>query len=229
MAVYGRDRNPGKIDPLAKSSSLLLEMLVDSPYAVWMCDDGTGAPLDKSGNGRHLTLSLGTNTYTTDPDYGTVLTMTNGLWAWPFRLPQSSYTLESWVKFNSSVVEQSPISDWGGNYSAGAMIYLSSMSLRGYHGAAGYISGGTLSTGAWYHLVLTWDGSIVRLYVNGVEVGTLGTSATPGTANGPSNGAFLSGYGNTIASAKVNGVGRGFAVYTQALSATRITAHYGYA
>ncbi len=70
MSVTRRSRLPGKVDPLAMSSTLLNEVLLDNPYAFWLCDDGSGAPTDKSGNSRHSTLSLGSNNYVIDPSYG---------------------------------------------------------------------------------------------------------------------------------------------------------------
>jgi hypothetical protein len=55
-----------------------------------------------------------------------------------------------------------------------------------FNGAVDYFaSPSALAVNAWSHVAVTWDGSIMRLYVNGVEVanhartGTLQTTTTP--------------------------------------------------
>ena len=41
--------------------------------------------------------------------------------------------------------------------------------------------GGTIETNVWIHVAATWDGSTMRLYKNGVEVGSLAKGGTLGT------------------------------------------------
>lgn len=60
MVAYGRTRNPGKIDPLALSSTYVNAVLADGPAGFWMLDDTTGTvATDISGNGRHGTYQAG--------------------------------------------------------------------------------------------------------------------------------------------------------------------------
>jgi hypothetical protein len=44
------------------------------------------------------------------------------------------------------------------------------------NGVTHNVSGGSVTAGAWHHMAATWDGSTIRLYLDGVEVGA--TSAT---------------------------------------------------
>jgi hypothetical protein len=44
---------------------------------------------------------------------------------------------------------------------------------------AGFAGGTTLNTGTWYHLAGTWDGSLVRVYVNSVLDNTPGSKSAP--------------------------------------------------
>ena len=207
--------------------SLLQEVMADGPQTLWIGNDGSGAPQDSSGNSRHLTLANGSNTYASDGTYGTVLDMSSGSWTTTFRCPQSAYTLEAWIRLSTNVSgDACPIGDWGGNNTFGAMMLLtpSSNALLAYHRES-TISGGNLSTGTWYHLAQTWNGSTVRLYLNGSEVGTpISTSTAPGTAN-ESGLSRVSSYGGVATGRRVPGQGRFIAWYSSALSGSRIAAH----
>ncbi len=49
-----------------------------------------------------------------------------------------------------------------------------------YDGSAHYVTGTTsLSLGAWYHYVEIWNGTTIRMFVNGVEEGTPASSNSP--------------------------------------------------
>lgn len=79
----------------------------------------------------------------------------------------------------------------------------------------------TLSTGVPYHVVCTWNGTTVTLYVNNVSVG----SATQ-------NGAPLAGVTDPVEFMRFNGTyytsakAQHFAIYNTALSATKVQNHY---
>ncbi len=214
---------------LAQRKSLLQEMLADSPAALWPCADGSGAPQDASGNARHVSLAAGTNTYTPDSTYGTVLDMSAGSWTTTYRCPQSAYTLTARLRLSSNVSgDACPIGDWGGDLALGAMIVMTGSvnGLRGYHRGS-TITGPNLNTGQWYHLAQTWDGSTVRLYVDGAEVGTpISTTTAPSTANGSGSASRLSSYGQTATGRRVPGVGRYLSWYATALSGARIAVHH---
>lgn len=78
------------------------------------------------------------------------------------------------------------------------------------------VSAGTLSTGKWTHLCMTSDGTTVRAYVNGIQVGT-GTSPS----SQPSAIAYLGGWPGQTART-VDGQLDDFRIYGRALSVQEI-------
>ncbi len=97
-----------------------------------------------------------------------------------------------------------------------------------------------LPASTWTHLVVVYNfsGDTVELYKNGVSLGaktlafgsdTLTFGATNASGNGTSSLAWLGRNGNGPLATAANPIGAGFdefAIYTQALSATEILAHY---
>lgn len=86
-----------------------------------------------------------------------------------------------------------------------------------FHGSSTY----TILTGVWYHVVGTYDGSALRLYINGLIRGT-STAATETDVDSAID-AIVGGFGS----------GTGFlgylaevAIYNAALSATQVMDHY---
>jgi hypothetical protein len=78
-----------------------------------------------------------------------------------------------------------------------------------------------LSSGVWAHLAVTYNGSSVILYINGVaDSGSVATSAAS-TESG--NGVYI---GTSWAGTRTNAVIDEAAIYPSALSAARILAHY---
>lgn len=69
-----------------------------------------------------------------------------------------------------------------------------------------YISGITLTTGIWYHLAITWNGTMAKLYVNGIESYSKSASGSFSASNHFAIGARTNGTaGNTFAYAIKNG------------------------
>jgi len=86
-------------------------------------------------------------------------------------------TMECWVKFNTLAGSQEILSK--SVTSQGIELLVFGGNLAAYfmgNGAGSWISYPTsnLSTGVWYHVAISWDGTkeSIRLYVNGVSVGT---------------------------------------------------------
>jgi hypothetical protein len=133
-------------------------------------------------------------------------------------------TLEAWVKPNAR-------SDWGTVLlkDRGAGL---AYSLYGTDGAnrppSAYVNrnrdirvlgGSALPLGAWSHLAATYDGSALRLYVNGALASTTAvTGAVPATSNPLRIG------GNTVWGEYFNGVIDEVRVYNRALAAAEIQA-----
>jgi hypothetical protein len=111
---------------------------------------------------------------------------------------------------------------------AGWLIYQSGegWNLRMYNrnGTATSLSisgGGAVSPGSWYHVVVTFDGTTARLYINGAEVASGNpTSYIPGSSGGFAVGTRADGF------FPWNGVADEVAFYGTALSASEVSAHY---
>jgi hypothetical protein len=87
----------------------------------------------------------------------------------------------------------------------------------------GAVTSAALTTGVWHLLHFTWDGTTLRLYVDGSSVGT---PTTPGAQNVPSSGRACT-IGSTVAAGSfLTGSVDEFATYNSTLSATQITADW---
>jgi len=90
-----------------------------------------------------------------------------------------------------------------------------------------------LALNKWYHVVAIFDGTIMRLYTNGVQVGT---TRTPVTANGTNYvvdlvSPLIIGGGNELgisggANVPFGGAIDEVAIYNTALTASQVTTHY---
>lgn len=156
--------------------------------AYYKMSDGTGTTLtDNSGNSNSGTLTNspawkisgclagarqalefdGTNEYITF-GYNSALVLT------------SAVSLEAWVKLNSTTTQDfvaGKIVHGGSNYGYG--MYINNGNLGGESGQITFIAGRSwnewpsvrsiarLEAGKWYHIVGTFDGRYLRIYVNG--------------------------------------------------------------
>ncbi len=77
------------------------------------------------------------------------------------------------------------------------------------------------AVGQWYHLVFTYDGTAVKVYVNGEEEGSQAITGTSGTSTGLYVGARNSNGGN-----RFNGHMDDVRVYDRGLTATEVLAIY---
>jgi glucose/arabinose dehydrogenase len=81
-------------------------------------------------------------------------------------------------------------------------------------------AGGVVTTGSWYHLVGTYDGSIQRLYVNGALVASQPLTGSVDSVAGNFR------IGTTRATEWFNGAIDEVAVYNKALTPAQVQAHY---
>ena len=80
----------------------------------------------------------------------------------------------------------------------------------------------TLALGPWHHVAATYDGQLMRLFIDGEEQGTLERSG----AIGPSNARFCIGsYGTGNLRNSFQGVLDEMKIYDRALSAEEVVAH----
>lgn len=215
------------------------EVTTDSPVAYWKMGEASGSPQDSSGQGNHLTMN-GSPTYGAvgiPGSYATSIDFTaagqyGSLSSLPAVLQLTTWTLEGWFYSNngtpgakSCLITEPYSGDGTVRYMLGGFSDLGAGTDQCNGGF--YTSGWktaldptAVTSGAWHHFVTTYDGTTVRLYRNGVEVATLATTATPA---GSEALRVAGGWDTTNALA---GRLAHLAIYSGALSATRIAAHY---
>jgi len=85
-----------------------------------------------------------------------------------------------------------------------------------------FVAGPVITAGSWYHVVVTYDGAAIVLYVNGVAVGQVAANGPVGLGSG---GLLLGGY-TTTGGYGFSGVLDEAAIYGHALTATQVATHY---
>lgn len=141
-------------------------------------------------------------------------------------IPQTgagSFTASAWIK-GSSFASDGAVIGWGtGSVSNGTTMDIRSGKMYADFYASGSVVGSTtMSTGIWYHVTYTWDGTNFRVYVNGVLDGTSGSI---GGVNVTSS-ALAIGRAFWAAGNYFNGQIDDVAVFTRALSASEIQTLY---
>ena len=147
--------------------------------------------------------------------------------------PTGPFTVEAWI--NAAVSDTGtycPLSYWteaaGTVGRTGWLFYETSggWNFRTYNGTNStpivtITGGGTPAAGTWYHLAAAWDGANVGFYVNGVSVGS-----QPMTTYAPNIGGPFSIGSRSDGNFWFGGSADEVALYTNALSASDIQAHY---
>jgi hypothetical protein len=93
--------------------------------------------------------------------------------------PGSAITVEAWI-YPSNLTGTHTIAAKYGGSGQGFLFETSGTGLKGtvYLSASTTVTAGTLSTGMWHHVAMTWiAGGSITLYVNGISVGTSGTTS----------------------------------------------------
>ena len=165
----------------------------DSNYGgVWHLGESGNAlsTADSTANGNNATVSGSASLTPAEIGYGAALT------GWPNYidagnnpsvLPTHTGTMSIWVNYNAFSCWTTPMGNGNAGYDIdGAMFYNPCgpqifFEVDGPSGNSNTARGGSLTTGQWYYLTGTWDGSSVRLYINGVLAGGAPqtTDATP--------------------------------------------------
>ena len=139
-------------------------------------------------------------------------------------LNSQTITMESWSYLNTTIQQNSFLFEKGlvntqySNFFEGTIFVFRTMGLST---TSFNIASGLLSANSWNHIVCTYASGTKRIYLNGVQVGSVtGLTGTISTnANGPRIGAHSSGYylDGEIAISRV---------YTKALTAAEILQNY---
>jgi len=141
------------------------------PVAEWHFDECNGTTVsDATGNGNNGNF-VGNPTWTTDAISGCALHFDGindyiSIPSSPTLLPQNEIKLEAWVKRDSNA--DGSIISKNGPYYLG--IVNNKIDGRLYINGWHFVSGTTnLLLDQWYHLAMTYNGSEIKLFVNGVE------------------------------------------------------------
>lgn len=212
------------------------EVLADSPVAYWRLGAGSTDVDDSSGNG-HTLSKIGTPT---EVD-GLLIGDANKARDFPGNsshyyqaadhadfdfLGTSNFSIEAWVNldvadttFRRIVGHEDASNGWALGVRSGTGFFF--FRIAGGVGETLAFNPGAGLTGLTYHIVGTYDGTNLRIYINGVLQNTSGTVTTSmaATANTVRFGPFT---GSSFADGRFDEI----AVYSTALSGTRILAHY---
>ena len=215
------------LSPFSGTASNTTKAAASGLVAAYGFDEGSGTTVtDASGNGNNGTITNAT--WSTSGKYGKALQF-NGTSAL-VTIPDAAslhlttgLTLEAWV--NPSTVN----ANWRDViYKGNDNYYLSATSTNASSPDAGLIAGGTyadafgtsaLPTNTWSFLTETYDGSTVRLYVNGTQVASTAHTGNIATSTNPLQIGGDSIYGQYFA-----GLIDNVRVYNTALSAAQIQA-----
>jgi fibronectin type 3 domain-containing protein len=215
----------GNLSPYSNTADATTPAAPLGLVAAYAFDEGSGTTVtDSSGNGNNGTITNAT--WSTSGEYGDALSFngTSALVTIPNSASlqlSSGMTLEAWV--NPTTVN----SNWRDViYKANDNFYLEATSTSSSHPDAGVIAGGTyadafgpaaLTAGAWSFLTETYDGSTLRLYVNGTLVASTAHTGPIATSTNPLQIGGDSLYGQYFA-----GLIDNVRVYNTALSASQI-------
>ena len=110
----------------------------------------------------------------------------------PLNITGSAITLSAWVKIASTTAEKKVIAKWSD--SAGAFSYLLSVGGTGNNkvlmavatpGQTTSVGTTSMSVGTWHHLVGTYDGTTMRVYLDGVEDDTTAKTGNISSTTAP--------------------------------------------
>lgn len=234
------------INPYAFSASdaYRAAVMADSPVAYWRLGEASGSTAaDETGsyNGTYEnTPTLSAAGAVTGNDAVTL----NGtdeyvsVAAAPISGTLSAWTLECWAK--GAAQDGKYILSLGSSSSNNPVIAIASgLAVAGQStgnlrpfvrdnsnsntwGIDGTEAYGTAFDSAWHHLVLTYDGTTGKAYIDGSQVGSKNFSAPATTLNRTAIGALLRASPALYFSGSIDEA----AIYNIALSAARISAHY---
>ena len=159
--------------------------MAQTPILELQLDEGSGADAVNSGSlGAAADGAISSATYSADTPLGTGFSLSfdgdtdfvDIADAYDYG---STLTLEAWIKPDAVDGQRVIYDDYG---SPGVLVAISSgvlqfnLSTAAHPGLGTGIFAGSICPGLWQHVAGTYDGAIMRAYVNGIEVGTVETS-----------------------------------------------------
>lgn len=210
------------------NSGFLVSNLDSSLVSWWRMDDidGSGNPTDYVGS-NNLT-KYGNATQTSSGKFGKAfafdgasdfLYVTNN----STLNPTTGITISAWIKSNvSDPTDRGLVSKWTTG-TTGYMMVCSSGKIRGYIGGTYAVSSSSISsTSVWYHVLYTWNGSVIQTYINGAADGTPAAKSSITS----DSGSLQIGTYNSRGQSSFNGSIDEVMIFNRALTADEITALY---
>lgn len=145
-------------------------------------------------------------------------------------------TLAGWVKFDTLSTYQMLITKWGTSQQSYAMFFnptsnnlYCSLSSDGSSQTDAITTSSMFSAGTWYHVACVYNGTDIRVYVNGSLVSN-GASNPKAYTSGikDSTATFMLGNYQKAPTLTLDGTLDDVAVWARALSSTEISTLYGY-
>lgn len=174
-----------------------------------------------------LVFTRASSNYLTVP-YNAVMAVTSGLTSCAWVNP-SSATMQRVISRYTSASVDTEI--WGLDvYQSNCRMLMGKVTMGGLLGQTATYSvdtaaGGSVPAGVWSFIAGTWDGSTMRVYVNGVQVGTFArTAAVLTSTTAMSIGADFR--GGTTAAEFFDGSIEDVRLYNRALSANELLSIY---
>lgn len=220
-------------------------VLTDSPYLYWRLNESSGTTAaDSSSNGTRTATFYNTYTFgATSPitgeagntavDFPSGLMTQNGSQTAP-----TTFTVEAWLKTGTTaggrIIGFGSSGTTSASTNADRHLYLNPSGKIvfgvGTSTKSVITSPSSYSNGAWHHVVGTYtSGGLLRLYVNGSQVAVSSANvAAPTTYTGYWRAAAedLSSWPTPPSGTRLAATLDEVAVYTTALSAARVSAHY---
>ena len=219
------------------SSTLWAQDITSNLVAYYTFDEGTGTTVgDSSGNGNNGTFS-GSPTWigSSQIDGGLDFEASDGadsISVGSFDVSGTELTLSAWIKpetdgYDQRIITKSTSSSvstqyWQLNNELGSTEFR----LKAGGTTDRLIVSTSLAAGTWYHLAGTYDGTTMRLYIDGVEVGNLVHSVGGALSTSASVPVVIG--DSPSGSRAYDGEMDDVRVYQRALTATDITTLYAY-
>lgn len=205
--------------------SFLSTVLADNPTALWLLNEAVGTVAsDASANGHGATINGGVTLAQTGTITGLNAMTLNGTSGYlqalyAAALNPATWTLEGWFEPTAGQgAARTLMTCLSG--SLGFRLYLNTSNHYVCAINGGSVDGGVDTLSGWTHIVATYDGTNLAIYVNGSLVVASALAFSVGTSANLQFGADNGG------GSYFTGSMQGLALYPTALSAARIQIHY---
>ena len=209
-----------------------VQVLADKPLVYWRLDEATGTvALDSSGNGLSgaydPSVALGQAGAMSGDNAASFANFAALVLPAAAALDlRTAVSVEAWVKptaagENSGIFEKTVNGVVNSQYMLMLESGVAKFRVRTAAGALVPVDGPTLAIGSWSHLVGTFDGATLRLYLNGAQAAQ---AAAAGPLAGGSGQSYVGRLGQTLY--PFVGTLDEVAVFSAALTADRVRAHY---